>query len=85
MLAAALVVLSPPVFICWWNGLGNAHEPLTTLLAAITIMLRPKPNEPLRRRAIAATTMFSFDSRFLAALTVPMQEPDTPHWETSLP
>jgi hypothetical protein len=94
MLAAALVVLSPPVLICWWIGLGNAHEPLTTLLvasaflavvsrrdllclmllfvalltkenavwapvaAAITIMLRPKPDEPLRYRAIAAMAMF---------------------------
>jgi hypothetical protein len=94
LLAAALVVLSPPVLDCWRGGLANAHEPLTTLLvacaflaviarrdflclmllfaalltkenalwapaaAAITIMLRPKPEEPLRRQAIAAAAMF---------------------------
>jgi hypothetical protein len=94
LLAAALVLLSPPVLDCWRTGLGNAHEPLTTLLvacaflavvarrdflclmllfaalltkenavwapaaAAISIMLRPKPDEPLRRQAIAAATMF---------------------------
>jgi hypothetical protein len=94
LLAAALVVLSPPVLDCWRLGLAGAHEPLTTLLiacaflavvarrdflclmllfaalltkenavwapaaAAITIMLRPKPDEPLRRQAIAAAAMF---------------------------
>ena len=94
LLAAALVVLSPPVLQSWLISLANAHEPLTTLLvacaflaavarrdflclmllfvalltkenavwapaaAAITIMLRPKPGEPLRRRAIAAAAMF---------------------------
>jgi hypothetical protein len=94
LLAAALVVLSPPVLDCWRIGLANAHEPLTTLLvacaflavvarrdflclmflfaalltkenavwapaaAAITTMLRPKPDEPLRRQAIAAAAMF---------------------------
>ena len=94
LLAAVLVVLSPPVLDCWRIGLANAHEPLATLLvagaflavvarrdflclmllfvalltkenavwapaaAAITIMLRPKPDEPLRRRAIAAAAMF---------------------------
>jgi hypothetical protein len=94
LLAAALVVLSPPILYCWRYGLANAHEPLATLLvgcaflavvarrdflclmllfaalltkenavwapaaAAITIMLRPKPDEPLRRQAIAAATMF---------------------------
>ena len=94
LLAAVLVVLSPPVLDCWRIGLANAHEPLATLLvagaffaavarrdvlclmvlfvalltkenavwapaaAAITIMLRPKPDEPLRRRAVAAAAMF---------------------------
>src|SRR6516165_2423750 len=94
LLAAVLVVLSPPVLDCWLIGLANAHELLTTLLvacaflavvarrdflclmllfvalltketavwapvaAAITIMLRPRPNEPLRRQAIAAVAMF---------------------------
>jgi hypothetical protein len=94
LLAAALVVLSPPVLDCWSLGLANAHEPLATVLvasaflavvgrrdflcfillfvalltkenavwapiaAAITIMLRPKPDEPPRRRAIAAAAMF---------------------------
>jgi hypothetical protein len=94
LLAAILVLLSPPVLVCWQNGLASAHEPLATLLvacaflavvarrdflclmllfgalltketavwapaaAAITIMLRPKPDEPLRRQAIAAAAMF---------------------------
>jgi hypothetical protein len=94
LLAAILVLLSPPVLVCWQNGLASAHEPLATLLvacaflavvarrdflclmllfgalltketavwapaaAAITIMLRPKPHEPLRRRVIAAAAMF---------------------------
>jgi hypothetical protein len=94
LLAAALVVLSPPVLDCWRIGFSNAHEPLATLFvacaflavvarrdflclmllfaallnkenavwapaaAAITIMLRPKPDEPLRRQAIAAAAMF---------------------------
>src|SRR5262249_18648776 len=94
LLAAALVVLSPPVLDCWRIGLASAHEPLTTLLvacaflavvarrdilclmllfaallpketavwplagAAMTIMRRPKPNEPFRRQAIAAAAMF---------------------------
>src|SRR5262249_25967362 len=34
LLAAALVVLSPPVLGSWLLGLANAHEPLATLLAA---------------------------------------------------
>jgi hypothetical protein len=94
LLAAALVVLSPPVLDCWRIGFSNAHELVATLLvacaflavvarrdflclmllfaalltkenavwapaaAAITIMLRPKSDEPLRRRAIAAAAMF---------------------------
>jgi hypothetical protein len=94
LLAAVLVVLSPPVVDCWQFGLSDAHEPLATVLvasaflavvarrdilcltllfvavltketavwapaaAAITIMLRPKPNEALRRQAIAAAAMF---------------------------
>ena len=94
LLAAALVVLSPPVLDCWLNGLANAHEPLATLLvagaflaivarrdficliflfvavlskenalwapaaAAITILMRPKPDESFRRRAAAAAAMF---------------------------
>jgi hypothetical protein len=94
LLAAALVVLSPPVLECWLIGVANAHEPLTTILvagaffaavarrdclclmllfvalltkenavwapaaAAITIVLRPKRDEPLHRRAIAAAAMF---------------------------
>src|SRR5262249_6206358 len=94
LLAAALVVLSPPVLDCWLIGVANAHEPLATLLvactflavvarrdflclillfvalltkenavwapvaAAITIMLRPKPDESLRRRALVAAAMF---------------------------
>jgi hypothetical protein len=94
LLAAALVVLSPPVLESWLLGVANAHDPLTTLLvacaflavvarhdflclillfvalltkesavwapaaAAITIMLRPKPDEPLRRRASVAAAMF---------------------------
>jgi len=32
LLAAVLVVLSPPVLDCWRIGLANAHEPLATLL-----------------------------------------------------
>jgi hypothetical protein len=94
LLAAALVVLSPPILDCWKFGLANAHELLTTLLvacaflavvarrdflclmllfvalltkenavwaptaAALTIMLRPKPDEAFRHQAIAATAMF---------------------------
>src|SRR5262249_31966342 len=94
LLAAALVVLSPPVLDCWLIGVANAHEPLATLLvactflavvarrdflclillfvalltkenavwapvaAAITIMLRPKADESLRRRALVAAAMF---------------------------
>jgi hypothetical protein len=34
LLAAALVVLSPPVLGSWLLGLANAHEPLATLLVA---------------------------------------------------
>src|SRR5262245_25561895 len=88
LLAAVLVLLSPPVLDCVLIVLGNSHESLTTLLvacaflavvarrdllclvllfvalftkenavwapaaAAITIMLRRKPDEPLRRQAI---------------------------------
>ena len=94
LLAAVLVVLSPPILDCWKFGLANAHELLTTFLvacaflavvarhdflclmllfmalltkenavwapaaAALTIMLRPKPAEPLRHQAIAAAAMF---------------------------
>jgi hypothetical protein len=94
LLAAVLVVLSPPVVESWILGLAFAIEPLATLLvagaffaavarrdvlclmvlfvalltkenavwapaaAAITIMLRPKPDEPLRRRTVAAAAMF---------------------------
>jgi hypothetical protein len=94
LLAAILVVLSPPVLQSWVFGVAYAHELLTTFLvaaaflavaarrdflclmllfaalstkesavwapvaAAITIMLRPKSDEPLRRRAIAAAAMF---------------------------
>ena len=94
LLAAVLVLLSPPVLVSWRFGLAYALEPLATLLvagaflavvarrdvlclmllfvalltkenavwapvaAAITILLRPKPDEPLRRRAITAAAMF---------------------------
>ena len=94
LIAAMLVVLSPPVLLSWLGGLAYAIEPLATLLVAcaflavvarrdflslmllfaalltkenavwapaacaITIMLRPKPDEPLHRQAIAAAAMF---------------------------
>ena len=94
LLAAILVVLSPPVLQSWLFGLAFAIEPLATLFAAgaflavvarrdflcllflfaalltkentvwaplaaaITIMLRPKSDEPLRRRTITAAMMF---------------------------
>jgi hypothetical protein len=94
LLAAALVVLSPPVLITWWIGVASAHDPLAAILvagaflavvarcdflclmllfvalltkenavwapvaAAITIMLHPKPDESLRRRAFVAAAMF---------------------------
>src|SRR5262245_4352800 len=94
LLAATLVVLSPPILDCWLFGLANAHEPLATLrvacaflavvarrdflclillfvalltkenavwapvAAALTIMLHPKPDESLRRRAFVAAAMF---------------------------
>ena len=94
LLAAALVVLSPPVLEHWVFGLAFAIESLASVLvvgaflaavarrdflclmflfaalltkenavwapaaAAITIMLRPKPEEPFRRQAITAAVMF---------------------------
>jgi hypothetical protein len=94
LVAAMLVVLSPPVLVSWMRGLAYAIEPLATVLvagaflavlarrdflclillfvalstkentvwaplaAAITIMLRPKPDESLRRRALTAAGMF---------------------------
>jgi hypothetical protein len=93
LVAAMLVVLSPPVLNSWLLGLGFAIEPLATVLvagaflavlarrdflclaflflalltkentvwapvaAAITIMLRPKLDESLRRRAFTAAAM----------------------------
>ena len=93
LVAAMLVVLSPPVLESWLFGLAFAIEPLATILvagaflavlarrdflclallflalltkentvwaplaAAITIMLRPKPDESLRRRAFTAAAM----------------------------
>jgi hypothetical protein len=38
LLAAALVVLSPPVLQSWLISLANAHEPLTTLLVACAFL-----------------------------------------------
>ena len=94
LLAAILVLLSPPVVESWLRGLAFGIDPLAAviaagaflsvvarrdflclmllflalltkenavwapLVAAITIMLRPKPDEPLRRQAFAAVTMF---------------------------
>jgi hypothetical protein len=94
LIAATLVLLSPPVLDSWLFGLAFAIEPLATLLvagaflavvarrdflclillfvalltkenavwapfaAAITIMMRPKPDELLRRRAFTAAAMF---------------------------
>ena len=93
LLAAALVVLSPPVVVGWRIGFSFAIESLATVLvagaflavvarrdflclmflfaalltkenavwapaaAAITVMLRPKPDEPLRRQVITAAVM----------------------------
>ena len=93
LVAAMLVVLSPPVLESWLLGVGFAIEPLATVLvagaflavlarrdflclallflalltkentvwaplaAAITIMLRPKLDESLRRRAFTAAAM----------------------------
>ena len=93
LVAALLVVLSPPVLELWLLGVAFANEPLATiavasaflavlarrdfvclallflgllikettvwapLAAAITIMLRPKPNELLPRRVLTATAM----------------------------
>ena len=93
LVAAMLVVLSPPVLESWLFGVGFAIEPLATVLvagaflavlarrdflclallflalltkentvwaplaAAITIMLRPKLDESLRRRAFTAAAM----------------------------
>jgi hypothetical protein len=93
LVAAMLVVLSPPVLESWLGGVGFAIEPLATVLvagaflaviarrdflclallflglltkentvwaplaAAITIMLRPKLDESLRRRAFTAAAM----------------------------
>jgi hypothetical protein len=94
LLAAVLVMVSPPVLDSWLYGVAYAIEPLATLLvagaflavvarrdslclaflsvavfmkenalwatvaAAITIMLRPKSDEPFRRRTFAAAAMF---------------------------
>jgi hypothetical protein len=94
VLAAVLVVLSPPVLDSWLFGLAFAIEPLSTLFvagaflavvarrdllclmllfaalltkenavwaslaAAITILLRPNPDESLRRRVFVAAAMF---------------------------
>jgi hypothetical protein len=93
LVAAMLVVLSPPVLESWLWGVGYAIEPLATVLvagaflavlarrdflclallflalltkentvwaplaAAITIMLRPKLDESLRRRTFTAAAM----------------------------
>lgn len=94
VLAAVLVVLSPPVLESWLFGLAFAIEPLATLFvagaflavvarrdflclmllfaailtkenavwaplaAAISIILRPKPDESLRHRVFVAAAMF---------------------------
>jgi hypothetical protein len=94
LIAAMLVVLSPPVLLSWLEGFAYAAEPLATLLvsgaflaavarrdflclailfvalltkettvwaplaAAITIMMRPKPDESLHRRVCTAAVMF---------------------------
>jgi hypothetical protein len=94
LLAAILVVLSPPVLQSWVAGVAYAHELITTFLvaaaflavvarrdflclmllfaalltkesavwapvaAAISILLRPKPDKPHRRQAIIAAAMF---------------------------
>jgi hypothetical protein len=94
LVAAMLVVLSPPVWESWLYGLAFAIEPLATVIVAsaflavlarrdllclallflalltkentawaplaatMTIMLRPKPDESLRRRAVTAAAMF---------------------------
>jgi hypothetical protein len=93
LMAALLVLLSPPVLDSWWLGVGFAIEPLATLLvtgaflaalarrdflclglllvalltkensvwaplaAAVTILLRPKLDEPFRRRGFTAAAM----------------------------
>jgi hypothetical protein len=93
LVAAILVLLSPPVLDSWWRGVGFAIEPLATILvtsaflaalarhdflclgllfgalltkentvwaplaAAITVVLRPKLDEPLRRRVFTAAAM----------------------------
>lgn len=93
LVAAMLVVLSPPVLESWKFGLAFASEPLATVFVAgaflavlarrdllclallvlalltketavwgpfaatITVMLRPKPDEPPRRRAFTAAAM----------------------------
>ena len=93
LVAAMLVILSPPLWVSWVSGVGFAIEPLATVLvagaflavlahrdfvclallflavltkenalwaplaAAITIMLRPKLDESLRHRVLAAGTM----------------------------
>ena len=93
LIAAMLVVLSPPVWQSWLRGVAFANEPLATILVAsaflavlarhdflcllllflalltkentvwapiaagITIMLRPKLDEPSRRRALTAAAM----------------------------
>jgi hypothetical protein len=93
LVAAMLVILSPPLWVVWVYGVGFAIEPLATVLvagaflavlahrdficlallflavltkenalwaplaAAMTIMVRPKPDESLRHRAFAAGAM----------------------------
>jgi hypothetical protein len=93
LVAAMLVVLSPPLWVTWLSGVGYAIEPLATVLVtgaflavlarrdflclallflalltkenalwapfatAITIMLRPKLDESLCRRAFTAAAM----------------------------
>jgi hypothetical protein len=93
LVAAALVVLSPPLWVSWLFGVGYAIEPLATVVvagaflaviyrrdflclallilalltkentlwapfaAAITVMLRPKPDETFRRRVFTAAAM----------------------------
>ena len=93
LVAAILVLLSPPVLDSWWLGVGFAIESLATILvtgaflavlarrdflclgllsvalltkenavwapfaAAVTILLRPKLDESLRRRVFTAAAM----------------------------
>jgi hypothetical protein len=93
LVAAILVLLSPPVLYAWWLGVGFAIEPLATILvagaflaiiarrdllclgllflalltkenalwaplaAAITVLLRSKPDESVGRRILTAASM----------------------------